>query len=155
MTRHIAQVNIGRLQYAQGDPRAADFFANLDRINAMAERMPGFVWRLKDDTGNATAIGWPGDPTTILNMSVWESIEVLEKFVWRTAHANIYARRDEWFERKTEPYFAMWWIAIGHRPTVGEAKERLDHLAAHGASDFAFDWQGAPEAKLWKSKRCA
>ena len=32
------------------DPRMADFYNNLARVNALAERMPGFVWRLKDET---------------------------------------------------------------------------------------------------------
>lgn len=156
MTLHLVQVNIGRLQYDNDDPRVADFFANLDRINALAERMPGFVWRLKDASNNATSIAWPGDPATIVNMSVWESIEALEAFVWQTAHAKVYARKHEWFEAKgTAPYFAMWWIEPGHIPTVIEAKERLDHLARNGSCEFAFGWEAAPQATLWRAKRCA
>ncbi len=155
MIRHLAQVNIGRLQYPEGDLRVADFYANLDRINAIADRMPGFVWRLKDETGNATAMRWPGDPTMMLNMSVWESIEALDRFVWQTAHARIYARKHEWFEKMTTLYFAMWWVEAGHRPTPQEAKERLDHLTAHGPSEFAFDWGSVGGAELRESRRCA
>ena len=98
MTMHLAQLNIGRLKGGKDDPRMVDFFANLDRINAVAERMPGFVWRLKDETNNATAMTAPGDETVAVNLTVWESAETLEKFVWQTAHAKIYARKHEWFE---------------------------------------------------------
>src|SRR5437879_1322915 len=95
--RHLAQLNIGRMVAPQGDSRVEEFFANLDRINAIAERMPGFVWRLKDDSGNATGIRPFEDPGVLVNMSVWENIESLETFVWRTAHAGIYRKKASWF----------------------------------------------------------
>jgi len=82
MTRHIAQLNIGRFRYPTDDPRMAAFMVNLDRINALAERSEGFVWRLKDDSNNATAIRPASDPTMAVNLSVWESVEALERFVW-------------------------------------------------------------------------
>ena len=79
---HLAQVNIGRVLGGPGDPRMADFYNNLARINALAERMPGFVWRLKDDSGvSAMALHWPGDPTMAVNMSVWDSLEAPAAFV--------------------------------------------------------------------------
>jgi hypothetical protein len=152
---HLAQVNIGKFRGGREDPHMADFFANLDRINTMAERMPGFVWRLKDESNNATAIHWPGDPTMNVNMSVWVSAEALEKFVFQTAHTRIYARKHEFFEMPATPTVAMWWIPAGCIPTVLEAKEHLDHLIEHGPSDFAFGWADLPSAKLWQAKRCA
>ncbi len=155
MTRHLAQLNIGRLRGGQDDPAMAGFFDNLDRINAVAERMPGFVWRLKDDSGNATNISWTDDPSIIANLTVWESIETLEKFVWQTVHTRIYARKSEFFEKMDTPYFVMWWIAPGHIPTLEEARARLDHLTTHGSSEFAFGWEGAPGARLWQDNRCA
>jgi hypothetical protein len=154
-TRHLAQLNVGRMVARQGDPRVEEFFANLDRINAIAERMPGFVWRLKDESGNATNLRPFDDPNLLLNMSVWEDIESLEKFVFQTAHTAIYRKKANWFEPMQAPHFVMWWIDAGHIPTPAEAKERLDHLAANGASEFAFDWEAAPQAKLWREKRCA
>ena len=117
--------------------------------------MPGFVWRLKDDSGNATNIPWLGDPTMAVNLSVWESIEALEKFVWQTVHTKIYARKAEFFEKPSKPYFVMWWIEAGHIPTLEEAKARLDHLTEHGPSEEAFGWETAAAAKLWREKRCA
>ena len=95
------------------------------------------------------------DPNLLLNMSVWEDIESLEKFVFQTAHTAIYRKKANWFEPMQAPHFVMWWIDAGHIPTPAEAKERLDHLAANGASEFAFDWEAAPQAKLWREKRCA
>jgi hypothetical protein len=100
------------------------------------------------------ALHWPGDPTTNVNMSVWESAEALGKFVFQTVHRSIYARKHEFFEMPAAPTVAMWWIPAGHIPTLEEAKERLDHYIAHGSSDFAFGWADLPSAKLWQEKRC-
>jgi Domain of unknown function (DUF3291) len=155
MMRHLAQLNIGRLRGTRNDPAMAGFFDNLDRINRMAERMPGFVWRLKDDSGNATNIPWVGDPAFAVNLSVWESVEALEKFVWQTAHTKVYNRKAEFFEKPASPHFVMWWIDEGHIPTLQEAKERLDHLTACGPGEFSFGWETAPAARLWQEKRCA
>jgi hypothetical protein len=153
--RHLAQINIGRLIAEQGDPRMDEFFANLDRINAIAERMPGFVWRLKSDSGNATDIRPFEDATLLLNIAVWEDVESLEKFVFQTAHVNIYRKKTNWFVPDDGTHFVMWWIDAGHIPTPDEAMERLKHLEVHGASEQAFGWEHAPQAKLWREKRCA
>lgn len=156
MRRHLAEVNIGRVLGGAGDPRMADFFDNLARINALAERMPGFVWRLKDETGDsAMALHWPGDPTMNVNLSVWESPEALGRFVFQTVHRNIYARKHDFFETPDRPTFVLWWVEPGHIPTLEEAKARLDHYRAHGPSDYAFGWADLPEAKAWMERRCA
>jgi hypothetical protein len=154
---HIAQLNIGRLAYPIDDPRMADFVDNLGRVNAMAERMPGFVWRLVGDGSNDGALDlrpFP-DPMMAVNMSVWESVETLEQFVWNTVHKRFYNRKAEWFSSMTSHHFVMWLVEEGHIPTIAEARERLDHLDAHGNSDFAFDWAHLPHIKLWLSQRCA
>jgi heme-degrading monooxygenase HmoA len=150
--QHLAQINIARLRFPEGDERVADFFANLTRVNAAAERMPGFVWRLKDDSGNATAAY--DEPAIVVNMSVWDSAENFETFVWRTVHAGFYRRRAGWFEPLAGPHFAMWWIEPGHKPTAAEGRARLEHLAEHGPSDHAFGWEGLASAKLWREARC-
>ena len=153
---HLAEVNIGRLLGGPDDPRLTDFYANLARVNALAERMPGFVWRLKDGEGSsALGLHWPGDPTMAVNLTVWEDPESLGKFVFQTVHRNIYARKHEFFETPHRPTVAMWWIDAGHIPTLDEAKERLDHYIAHGPSNFAFGWAELPSAKIWQEKRCA
>ena len=150
----IAQLNIGRFRYPTDDPRMAGFMTNLDRINALAERSEGFVWRLKDETNNATAIRPASDPTTAVNLSVWESVEALERFVWATAHKQFYNRKSDWFERSATPHFVMWPIEAGQIPDLDEAMARLAHLTAHGDSDFAFGWSHLAHIKLWMSRKC-
>ena len=155
-SRHLAQLNIGRIRYEIDDPRMADFANNLAMVNGLAERTPGFVWRYIDSSGNSTATRpYAGDPRMAINLSVWESVEALERFVWQTVHKRFYGRRPEWFEHLGESYFVMWWVPAGHRPTVEEAVERLEHLKTHGPSDHAFGWESVPSAKLWKAARCA
>jgi hypothetical protein len=153
--QHLAELNIGRLRYPTDDPRIADFMNNLDLVNGLAERSEGFVWRLKDDSGNATDIRPFDDPRIIVNLSVWQSVEALERFVWRTVHKRFYGRRPEWFDKLEGPHFVMWRIPAGHLPSVNEAKERIEYLAAHGPTDFAFGWESVPAAQLWKTARCA
>ena len=151
---HLAQLNIGRIRYEIDDPRMAGFTDNLAFVNGLAERSPGFVWRYIDDSGNATNTRPYADPRIAVNMSVWESVAALEHFVWQTVHKRFYSRRAEWFEHFDGPYLALWWVPVGKRPSVDEAIARIEHLKAHGPSDYAFDWQMAA-AQLWKTARCA
>jgi hypothetical protein len=154
--KHLAQVNIGRVLGGPDDPRMADFYGNLAKVNALAERMPGFVWRLKDETGDsAIGLRWPGDATMNVNMSVWESPEALGAFVFNTVHRNIYARKDEFFEPPEAPTVVLWWIEAGHIPTLEEAKARLDRYVAEGPGEDAFGWADLPAAKAWLERRCA
>jgi hypothetical protein len=156
MTQHLAQVNIGRVLGGPDDPRMTDFYSNLARVNALAERMPGFVWRLKNESGeSAVGLTWPGDATIAVNLTVWQSAEDLGRFVFQTVHRNIYARKHEFFEIPKQLTVAMWWIPAGHIPTLDEAKERLDHLIAQGPSEFAFGWADLPSAEAWRERRCA
>jgi hypothetical protein len=152
---HLAQINVACLRHPEGDPRVADFFGNLDRVNAAAERMPGFVWRLKDESGNATGIKAYDDPLMITNISVWETPNAFEAFVWRTVHLPMYRRRTDWFAPLDGPHFAMWWVPDGHRPTPQEGRARLEHLAANGPSDHAFGWESLNQDNLWMRARCA
>ncbi len=152
---HLAQLNIARLKHPIDDPRVAGFVDNLDRVNAVAERSGGFVWRLKDETGDATSIRAFDDPAVIVNMSVWQDAETLEHFVWNTVHKQVYRRRAEWFEALGKQHFVMWWVDEGHVPTLQEAGERLDHVEANGDSDHAFGWAHLPQVKLWQQARCA
>ena len=151
---HVAQFNIGRFRFPTSDPRMAGFMDNLDRVNAIAERSEGFVWRLKDESNNATAFRPFVDPDMAVNLSVWESVEALEKFVWNTVHSRLYNAKASWFEKLATPHFAMWSVPAGHLPSLDEAKKRLDHLTRHGDSDFAFGWSHLPHIKLWMSRKC-
>lgn len=141
MTHHLAQINIARLVAPIDDPRLKDFVDQLDTINALGEAAPGFVWRLKDETNNATSIHVYDDPLIIINMSVWESIEALHQFTYASDHAQVFRRRKEWFEVFDGMYLVLWWIPVGHIPTPEEGKERLAHLNTHGATPYAFTFK--------------
>jgi hypothetical protein len=151
---HLAQLNIGRLRFEVNDSRLADFMNNLALVNGLAERSAGFVWRYTDDSGNATNTRPYADARIAINLSVWESVAALERFVYQTIHKHFYGRRTEWFEHFDGPYFVMWWVPAGCRPSVQEAVARLAHLKQHGPSNHAFDWATA-SAQLWKAARCA
>lgn len=137
----LAQVNIARLAAPADDPQVAPFFAELDRINALAEASPGFVWRLKGDGNNATDLQPTPDPRVILNMSVWEDADSLFAYVYRSAHTPVMARRREWFERWPGAAQALWWIEADRRPTVEEALSRLWLLDRYGPSSHAFTFK--------------
>lgn len=156
---HIAELNVARLRYDLADPRVADFVNNLDRVNAAAERSPGFVWRLKDESGNATSMAGGDaadpDPMIIPNLSVWTDVGSLENFVFKTVHKRFYERRSEWFEIMGSMHFVMWPVRPGHAPSLQEAWEKLNHLNAHGSSAEAFTWEYVKSANLWRSARCS
>ena len=134
----IAQFNVGRLVVPIDAPGSAGFAEALDEINALAERSPGFVWRLQSDSGNATDIHVTEDPLFIINLSVWRSIDELREYAYRSAHKGYLARRREWFERHVEAHLVLWWVPSGHIPTTDEALERLQRLRREGPSPDAF-----------------
>ncbi len=139
--QHLAELNIGRLIAPHDDPRVADFMQNLDLINGLGKRMPGFVWIMEGEPGEGnTATSIDGDPLYIPNLTVWETAAQLEKFVFQTLHAKFMERRAEWFEVLDKMHFVMWWVPEGHKPTLAEALDRLEHLRAYGDSDSAFGW---------------
>ena len=153
----LAELNIGRLLAPTDDPRVAEFMVNLDRINGLGKRMPGVtVYSHKNQvlgTGNTDA-KIEGDPQFVSNLTVWESLETLERFVWGTIHKQFYERRQEWFEVLGEMHFVMWWVPEAHRPTLDEAQMRLQHLKDNGDSDHAFGWSYLENARMWKDNRC-
>ena len=138
---HLAQLNIGRLRAPLDSPQLGGFVAGLDPINALADRSPGFVWRLQTDEGNATGIHAFQDELLLLNMSVWESPETLRAFVYQSEHRGFLAQRREWFERLAEAIQVLWWVPAGHLPTVEEAVDRLETLRRDGPSPQAFTFR--------------
>jgi len=138
---NIAQVNIGRILAELDDPVMAGFVNRLDEINALADASPGFVWRLIVNDGNATYLRPFNDRRMLLNMSVWETVEQLRRYVYQTAHVELVRQRHAWFERLAGVYTALWWVPAGHIPSVDEAKQRLVRLEEHGPTEFAFTFQ--------------
>ncbi|AXT60256.1 DUF3291 domain-containing protein [Aquimarina sp. AD10] len=137
----LAQVNIAEMLAPIDDPIMADFVNNLDRINELAEKSDGFVWRLKGDEGNATAITVFDNLFLIINMSVWKDSESLFDFVYKTAHSDILKRKKEWFHKLPRMHMAFWYIENGHEPTPEEAKERLYYLQEHGETPYSFSFK--------------
>ena len=140
---HLAELNIGRLLAPPGDPRVQDFMDNLDRINGLGKRMPGFVWILEGAGQGATEFAIQGDALLVPNLTVWETLSALRTFVYDTLHARFMDRRSEWFEVLEARHFVMWHVPAGHIPTLDEALARLDHLRTHGDSPTAFGWDYA------------
>jgi hypothetical protein len=138
----LAQINIARLKAPLDSPELKDFVDALDRINALAEASPGFVWRLKGEGNDATALRPMGEDV-IVNMSVWSGVESLKNYVYRSAHVEILKRKREWFTRMAESHMALWWVAAGHQPTVMEAATRLMVLREKGPSPAAFTFTSA------------
>ena len=132
----LAQMNVARLRAPLDSPQLADFVGALDRINAVADGSSGFVWRLQDDSGNATALQ-PMGADVIVNMSVWKDPQSLQAFTYRSDHAGVMKRRREWFE-KMDLYLVLWWVPRGHRPSPEEGIARLESLRGHGPGPEAF-----------------
>ncbi len=143
---HLAQINVARALAPLDTPQLADFVAQLDAINALAERSPGFVWRLKSDSGNATDIQVSDDPRFIVNMSVWENLEALFAYVYRSDHLTVMAQRSRWFEKMTTPFMALWWVPAGTLPDPAEGMRRLDILEREGPTPAAFTFKAPFDA---------
>ncbi|GIF63256.1 hypothetical protein Ais01nite_12910 [Asanoa ishikariensis] len=144
---HLAELNIARLRSPIDSPALADFVALLPEVNGLAERTPGYVWRLRDDSGDATALR-PFAADVIVNLTVWESVESLRAFLYRSAHLEPMRRRRDWFVPLGDHHLVLWWIPADTLPTIDEAGKRLDLLRRNGPSPEAFtlrDLHPAPE----------
>jgi hypothetical protein len=152
---HLAQINVSTALWPMDDPRMAGFVQPIAAVNELAERSKGFVWRLKDDGGaGALGISIENYPSMLINMSIWESIEDLEHFVWKTVHAKVYDRKAEWFPHQAEATLALWWQPVGVLPTPEEGFARLLQLRRAGPGPEAFGWAQIRGADLWQSARC-
>lgn len=141
MDHHIVQFNIARFRAPLSDPVMSGFVEALDPINALADRSPGFVWRLQADSGNATDIRLYEDPAIAVNMSVWESLESLRAFVYSSEHKRYLARRADWFQPMDQQYLVLWWVPAGTIPEPEEGVRRLEQLRAKGPAAEAFTFR--------------
>lgn len=140
-SHRITQLNIGRILAPLTDPIRADFVANLEPINALADGSPGFVWRFQREAGDATAVRRYADDRILINFPVWEDAASLQAFLYQSEHAAVMQRWREWFERLTDVYLVLWWVPAGHVPSIEEAITRLEHLKQHGPSPEAFTFR--------------
>jgi hypothetical protein len=138
---HLAQLNVARAVAPFDDPVMADFMARLDEINHLGDASPGFVWRLQGEGGTSTELQVSDDPLYIVNLTMWESMDALFDFTYRSEHRTVFKRRFEWFERRDGPSVCLWWQPAGTVPSVEEAERRLRHLADHGPTPEAFTFK--------------
>lgn len=139
-TYHIAQLNLARMLTTLDDPSMKDFVDNVTRVNEIGMQTPGFVWILKGDGGDATLLR-PFGEDTLINITVWESIDALYQYAYYSEHAEFFRRRKEWFHKMDVSMVVLWWVPEGHQPNVEEARERIEHLRAQGPTPFAFTFR--------------
>ena len=147
MTRHLAHFNWSVLRGPRGTPVVAEFYDAVDRVNAIAERSAGFVWRHGDEAGAGVSIGWPmfvEHPTMIASFSVWHGVDDFRQFVYKTVHGAFFKRGAEWFDHGLSTGHALWWVPEGHIPSIEEARAAVDRLAAEGPGDAVFTLSSAP-----------
>ncbi len=144
MSRQLAHVNIATMRWAPDDPRMKGFFDAVPAMNALAESSPGFVWRLTDAEEEARAAELFGEPHLLISISVWDSLEALQQFVYKSAHGGYLRQRADWFKPRQGPNKALWWVEAGTHPTALDAKHRLDWLAINGPGEFAFGFSKRP-----------
>lgn len=145
---HLAQFNWATLRFPIGDPRVAEFAKNVARMNRLAERMPGFVWRHLDDQKALAKLNHPGrfrrTALFTTTLSLWTDVDALRAFSFQTLHKRFYAKRADWFEPHDGPYIVLWWVPEGHRPGIPEAVSRAETLLKHGETEDAFGWPKPP-----------
>lgn len=146
---HVAQINIGTMVAPTDDPAVAEFMDNLDRINAIADDAPGFVWRLQTDEGNATDIHVFPNPLELVNMSVWQTVDELKAYVYRSEHVEFFRRRAEWFEADAKRV-ALWHVADGETAELDDAIRRVEFLERSGPSAYAFGFARPPAPLLFE-----
>ena len=163
---HLAQVNVAYALGDESDPVMAEFNAQLDEMNALAERSPGFVWRYLTDSRDPNQREL-ADPRVLFNMSVWDSVESLHAYAYKSAHGKVFAARKKWFDEWKDsvrhvhelgegtPGVALWWVPAGHIPTAQEALARLDRLTREGPTEHAFAWESLPSVERVMQQRCA
>ncbi|CAM4350620.1 DUF3291 domain-containing protein [Pseudoalteromonas ostreae] len=138
---HLAQLNIAKAKYSLEAPEIKEFVDNLEPVNNLAESSSGFIWRLKDEDGDATNIQAFSDPNIIVNMSVWDSVDALKNLMFRTHHRDFLRRKKEWFHNIPEDSYVLWWVPVGHIPTIEEAVEKLEYLRSNGDTPSAFSFK--------------
>lgn len=142
---HLAQLNIAHAIADMDSPVMADFVNATDRINELGAQSPGFVWSLEDrpEAEREDRVLMFGSSRFLVNMTVWESKEDLFQFVYRTDHKNIMIRKKEWFSKMKAMHMVLWYVPVGHQPTISEGKERLEYLRAHGETEYAFSFKSS------------
>jgi hypothetical protein len=136
VTHHLAQFDVAQLVADFESEQLRSFREAQDHLNALASAADGHVWHLT------------GEGEIIINLSVWQDFESLKNYIYSGEHLEYLRRRKEWFLPIKERHFVLWWVVVGHIPTIEEAMQHLEHLRTHGSSDYAFtvnDVRPAPQ----------
>ena len=154
---HLAQINVALANAPFDSPELAEFLEQVDAINAPADQSPGFIWRLQTPEGNTTGVRINDDDRLFLNLTVWESVEALREYAYRSGHIDVMRRRKEWFVPYGSNYLAMWWVPAVTLPTVDEGLARIEYIDEYGASAHAFGFrqQFPPESQGSTARRLA
>src|SRR5262245_15372255 len=131
MPYHLAQANIARMRGSPADAVMTGLIQRIDEMNKLAEKSPGFVWRLNGAEATFDALRVfetyfePFEPEKLFyNMSVWKSVDDLKHYVFRTAHAEMFRGKPQWMDHFDRAHLALWWVPAGHVPTIPESAER-------------------------------
>lgn len=135
---HLAQLNIANAVASMDSPEMAGFVARLDEIHELSDNADGFIWRWESGSVDSSVVDIFGDPRLLVNLSLWESVESLKHFVYKTVHVELIRDREAWFDKMPEMHQVVWWVPEGHIPSVTEAKQKLDTLRADGPSEAGF-----------------
>ena len=141
MKKVLAELNIATAKESLDSPLLKEFVDNLDKVNAIAEHHHGFIWRLKDDSGNATNIQAFDNLNTIVNLSVWADVASLKDFMFKTDHVTFFKKKAQWFEKPKQATYVLWWVNENERPTVEQGIERLNTLRELGDTPNAFSFK--------------
>jgi hypothetical protein len=140
MIYNLAQVNIAKRLAPMDDPIMQDFINNVERINAIADEAEGFIWRMQDEDKDLGAEIFKDD-TLLINMSVWNDLECLFDYTYKSGHIEVFKRKKEWFSKMKMVHMAFWYIPEGYEPTFQDAKSRLDYLNKYGDTPYAFTFK--------------
>jgi hypothetical protein len=152
----LAHMNYARLKAPMDDPIMDEFRMAMDPVNALAKATPGFVWSLDASTPeqrDAVQI-LKDDPLLMPQLSLWEDLESLQHFAFKSGHAMYLKRKREWFTAPCDgPFAVCWWkkaVVVNNNdesefeyPTLKEAFERLELLQTKGPTPDAFDFKTA------------
>ncbi len=146
MTGPVAHINIG---YLRDVPEVSEFWDNVDRVNGIAERWPGFVANVDYEAAELAGfaplfdeIPEPPDPARIIaTLSAWQSAHDLHGFAAKGVHGDFRDRRATWFLPLQGAAYVIWPIAPGHTPDMAEARDRLARIRAEGPSKEAYDFK--------------
>src|SRR6266404_5565252 len=78
------------------------------------------------------------DPRIAEFVALLEPINALRTYAYKSDHAKVFRDRAKWFEKMEKPSYCLWWIPLGHIPSVAEGRERLEHYQKNGATPHSF-----------------